>query len=262
MKMKTRFQSRTFLGNSLEPYQNTPQKLFVSLTTGGRTIRMKIAGNGEVLSRGKRVPLRKTSKNLLTIRVCTSQRNPIKVTHLSVRNSTSLPTNSPTWARRPTSVLTVERVLLTSPASTPTRVPILERSPPYAWSVGKASVRAHTYWNISGSTREELPTSVTCLWRTLAKVRPLVLTGEILLGRYLKSLRMPACTRPLQEPVTAAQGRSCINVLSVEGASLRAPPSSVTRESTQVRSHTNVWSVGKASARALACPTTSELTPA
>lgn len=62
--MKTRFQSRTFLRICLEPYQNVLQKLFASLLTGEKTVKMKMKmkGSGEIPHRngGKKVLLKRT----------------------------------------------------------------------------------------------------------------------------------------------------------------------------------------------------------
>uniref|UniRef100_A0A8C5Z635 Zinc finger and SCAN domain containing 20 n=1 Tax=Marmota marmota marmota TaxID=9994 RepID=A0A8C5Z635_MARMA len=84
--MRTKFQSRTFLSICLEPYQSVALRLFATLMTGKKTVTMKtkVKGCGEILHRnsGKRVPLRRTWKNSLTTRACTSRRNPTSVIHV------------------------------------------------------------------------------------------------------------------------------------------------------------------------------------
>lgn len=84
--MKTRVQSRIFLRICLDLYQNVLQKLFATLMTGGKTVKMKSKAedSGKIRHRssGKNVLLKRILKNLLTIKASTLQGNPTSVTHV------------------------------------------------------------------------------------------------------------------------------------------------------------------------------------
>lgn len=62
--MKTKFRSRTFLRICLEPYQNVLERMFATLLTGGKTVKMKakVKGSGETTPRssGRNVLLKRT----------------------------------------------------------------------------------------------------------------------------------------------------------------------------------------------------------
>ena len=74
--MKTRFQSRTFFAICPEPYQNALLGMIATLTTGGKTVKMKM----KVKDSGKSVLLKRTWKSSSTTKACTSQRSPTSVT--------------------------------------------------------------------------------------------------------------------------------------------------------------------------------------